>query len=105
MIDAGLYFCYILFFVAVGAAILFPLLYALSDPKGVVKSLAGIAGLVVVFIVCYAMSGNEVTAKFAAAGVGEGSSKLIGAGLMMFYFVLFASIAGIVFSEISKALK
>lgn len=105
MIDAGLYFCYILFFIAVGAAILFPLLYALSDPKGVIKSLGAIAGLVVVFIVCYAMSGNEITAKYAAAGVGEGSSKLIGAGLMMFYFVLFASIAGIVFSEISKALK
>jgi len=105
MIDAGLYFSYVLFFIAVGAAIIFPLLYVLQDPKAVVKSLIGIAGLVVMFIVCYALSGNEVTAKAASLGVGEGSSKLIGAGLIMFYLTLVISIVGIIYSEIAKALK
>jgi len=105
MIDAGLYFSYVLFFVAVGAAIIFPLLYVIQDPKAVIKSLVGVVGLVVLFIVCYALSGNEVTAKYASLGVGAGSSKLIGAVLIMFYLTLLISIVGIIFSEISKALK
>lgn len=105
MIDAGLYFSYVLFFIALGAAIIFPLLYVIQDPKGVIKSLVGIVGLVVLFIVCYALSGNEVTAKYASLGVGEASSKLIGAVLIMFYLTLLISIVGIIFSEISKALK
>jgi len=105
MIDAGLYFSYVLLFIAVGAAIIFPLIHSLRDPKTVVKSLAGIVGLVVIFIVCYAISGNEVTNKYAAAGVGAVSSKLVGAGLLMFYFVLIGAILGIIFSEISNALK
>jgi len=105
MIDAGLYITYILFFIAAGAAILFPVLYIIQDPKGVVRSLAGVAALVVIFIVGYALSGNEVTAKYATYGVGAGSSKLIGAGLIMFYLTLLAATVGVIYSEISKALK
>jgi hypothetical protein len=105
MIDAGLYIAYVLLFVAIGAAILFPLLYIIKDPKGVVKSLAGIGALVVIFILCYAMSGDEVTPKYLTYGVGSGSSKMIGAGLMMFYAVLAISVVGVIYSEISKALK
>jgi hypothetical protein len=105
MIDAGLYITYALFFIAVGAAIIFPLLYIIKDPKGVVKSLAGIGALVVIFILCYAVSGDEVTAKYTSLGVGSGSSKLIGAGLIMFYAVMAISMVGVIYSEISKALK
>lgn len=105
MIDAGLYLSYVLLFVAIAVAIVFPLLYFIKHPGGLVKSLMGIGGLVVVFIICYLLSGSEVTAKYASLGVGAGSSKLIGAGLMMFYVTLVIALVGLVYSEISKALK
>jgi hypothetical protein len=105
MIDAGLYIAYVLFFIAAGAAIIFPLLYVIQHPKGLVKSLAGVLGLVAVFVIAYVLSGNEVTAKYAQYGVSAGSSKLIGAGLIVFYITLFISVIGVIFSEISKALK
>jgi hypothetical protein len=105
MIDVGLYIFYVLFFIAIGSAIIFPLLYVIQHPKGLVKSLAGIVGLVAVFIVAYLISGNEVTLKYTQYGVGAGSSKMIGAGLIVFYVALFSAIIGVIYSEISKALK
>jgi hypothetical protein len=105
MIDAGLYIAYVLLFVAIGAAIIFPILHVVQNPKGIVKSLAGVVGLVAIFVIAYVLSGNEVTAKYAQYGVGEGSSKLIGAGLIVFYITLLIAIVGVIFSEISKALK
>jgi hypothetical protein len=44
-IDIGLYIMYIFFFVAVGAAIVLPLINAIKSPAGLGKSLAGVAEL------------------------------------------------------------
>lgn len=105
MLDAGLYFTYFLFFVALGAAIVLPMLSIAQNPKSLVKSGMGVGALVVLFIIAYALSGNEVTARYTAGGVGEGASKLIGGGLIMFYVILLVAIGGMIYSEINKALK
>jgi hypothetical protein len=105
MVDAGLFISYILLIVAVGAAIVFPLLYAIKTPGVFIKSLMGLGALVVLFGISYALSGSKVVPSQAALGVTEGSSKLIGAGLIMLYLSLIASVVGLIFSEISKAFK
>jgi len=104
-IDIGMYVAYLFFTVALVAAVVLPAINAVKSPAGLIKSLMGIGGLVVLFIIAYAVSGSEVTAKAAAMGVDESSSKMIGAGLTVFYFVLIISIVGVVFSEINKAFK
>ncbi len=105
LINAGLWIFYILLFASIATAVVFPLLHAAKTPGTFKKSLIGIGALVVVFGISYALSGSSVTAKQMAMGVDESSSKLIGAGLVMFYFVLFGSVIGIIYSEISKAIK
>ncbi|MGE0590354.1 MAG: hypothetical protein AB7O48_17370 [Cyclobacteriaceae bacterium] len=105
MEDIGLYVGYFLLLIAVGAAVVLPLVSALKSPKDLMKSLMGVGALLVLFLVSYALAGSEVTAKYVAQGVGEGSSKLIGAGLTMFYIVFVIALLGIVYSEINKALK
>lgn len=105
MEDIGLYVGYGLLIVALAAAVILPLINVLKSPKELVKSGMGIGALLIVFLVAYGLSGSEVTAKYTAQGIGEGSSKLIGAGLTMFYIVFFIALLGIVFSEINKALK
>jgi uncharacterized membrane protein len=105
MEDIGLYVGYFLFIIAVAAAAILPLVNALKSPKDLMRSLMGLGALVVLFLVSFGLSGSEVTAKYIAQGVGEGSSKMIGAGLTMFYIVFFIALLGIVYSEISKALK
>ncbi len=105
MIDAGLYLTYAFFFVALGAAIILPLLHALKHPKELGKSAMAVGLLVILFLVAYALSDSTVNAKAVALGVDEASSKLIGAGLILFYIVFGASLLGIVYSEINKAIK
>ena len=105
MEDIGLYVGYGLLLLALGAAVILPLINALKSPKDLAKSLMGLGMLVVIFLISYGIAGSEVTAKYTAQGVGEGGSKLIGGGLTMFYVVFFLAVLGIVFSEINKALK
>lgn len=105
MLDAGLYFTYFLFFAALVAAIVLPMLSIAQNPKSLAKSGMGIGALVVLFIIAYAVSGSEVTLKYAALGVEESGSKLIGAGLIMFYITVLVAIGGMIYSEINKSLK
>jgi hypothetical protein len=105
LINAGLWIFYILLFASIVTAVVFPLLQAVKTPGSFKKSVIGIGVIVIVFGISYALSGSDVTAKQMALGVDEGSSKLIGAGLTMFYFTLLGSVVGIIYSEISKALK
>lgn len=105
LIDAGMWIFYILLFASIATAVVMPLLHAVKTPGVFKKSLIGIGALVVLFGISYALSGSEVNARQMALGVDESSSKMIGAGLTMFYFALLGSVVGIVYSEISKALK
>jgi hypothetical protein len=104
-IDIGLYLSFLLLGLATAAAVLLPLINAIKHPAGLVKSLIGVGALVVLFIVSYSLSGSELSAKAVALGVDESGSKLIGAGLILFYLVFVISVVGVVYSEINKALK
>lgn len=104
-IDIGLYISFILLAVATASAVLMPLLNAIKHPAGLVKSLIGVGGLVVLFIVAYSVSGSELSSKAVALGVDESGSKLIGAGLILFYLVFVISVIGVIYSEVNKALK
>jgi hypothetical protein len=104
-IDIGIYLAYIFLGFALVASIALPLVNALKHPAGLVKSLVGVGGLVVLFIVAYTLSGSDLSAKAVAMGVDESGSKMIGAGLILFYFTLVFAAMGIVISEVNKALK
>lgn len=105
MISVGLYLSYVIFFVALIAVIVLPLINALKAPKELVKSGASIAALVVVFLIAYGISGDEVTLKTAAMGTTPGASKLIGAGLIMFYVFLLIATIGLIYSFFHKATR
>lgn len=105
MLDLGFYTFYALLFIAVAATIIFPIIHLLKEPSALIESAIGIGVLLIVFGVSYAMSGSEVNLKAAALGVTESSSKLIGAGLIMFYITLVLSILALIYSEISNAFK
>ncbi len=105
MLDVGLYFGYTLLIVAVLAAVILPLIKAVQSPGDLIKSLYGVVALVVVFGIAYAVSGSSVRTTWAVMGVGEGMSRMIGAGLLTFYIVLVIAFIGLIFSEISKVFK
>jgi hypothetical protein len=104
-VDAGLYAGYLLFTVAIGSAIGMSVLNTLKTPAEFKKVLYAIVAVVVLFGVSYALSGSEVNTVQAAQGLTENSSKLVGAGLIMFYLISLVAVLGLVYSEINKVLK
>ncbi len=106
LISGGLWLAFILFLVAVAAAIILPTINILKSPKTMARSGMGVGLLLVIFIIAYALSGSELTPKYEALGVTtEFNSKLIGAGLTMFYLIFVVAIIAMIYSEISKAFK
>jgi hypothetical protein len=105
MLDLGLYAFYALLGIAVVAAIVFPILNAIKSPKALIKSLISLGAVLVLFGVAYALSSSEVSPKNASLGIDGTNSKLIGAGLIMFYISLGLAALALLYSEISKAVR
>ncbi|MGK7397751.1 MAG: hypothetical protein ACNS62_24465 [Candidatus Cyclobacteriaceae bacterium M3_2C_046] len=106
VVEYGLYAGYILMIVAALAAIVLPLINAISNPKSLIKGVVGIVFLGVIFIIGYALAGSEVTQAYITQGVTESSaSKLIGGALITMYILVAIAIVGIVFTEIVKLVK
>lgn len=103
IIDIGIRFTYVLMGVGALAAIIMPLIQALSnDPKSLIKSAAGLIGIVVIYGIGYAMAGNEVTAKYVEFDVDSGISQMVGGVLITMYIMMLAALGGIFYSEIRK---
>lgn len=105
LITWGLYFGYLAFGIAFIAAVILPMINAFGNPKTLVKAGIGIAILIIIFFISYAMSDDSLTPVGLAQGITANGSKMIGAGLITFYVGLIATSIGLVYSEISKAFK
>jgi hypothetical protein len=106
-IDIFLYVADVLVIVGIILAVVLPLIKSLYDPKSLLKSALAIVALAVLFFIAYSISDGEVLPKYAAApfNLTEGLSKFVGGSLIMTYILTLVALAGIVFTEISKAIK
>lgn len=104
-VDAGLYTSYALLGIAVIAAIVLPLLNAGNSPGALKKGLIFVVGMIVLFGISYGLAGSELNTDQIAKGVAKSTSKLVGAGLIMFYLTAVIAVVGLIYSEINKALK
>jgi len=105
LISGGLYLAYVIFFIALIAVIILPLFKSLQSPKDLIRSGAGLLGLVVIFLIAYSVSGDEVSLSAASLGITPAKSKLIGAGLITLYTISLVAVAGLIFSSINRAIK
>ena len=105
LVSIGLWISYILTIGCLLAAIILPLVQSASDPASLMKSGIALVGLLVVFGIAYAVSGNEVTSVYETFGIDAGTSKFIGATLITTYILFFAAIAAIIYGEVTKLAK
>lgn len=105
LISWGLYFAYFLFAIALISGIILPLVKSMQSPKDLLKSAAGVIVLVVIFLIGYGMSSDEVTLTTATYGITPASSKLIGGGLITLYIMFLVAVGGLIFSMVNNALK
>ncbi len=103
--DIFLYLGYTLVIIAAVAAIVLPLINALGNPQGLLKSGLGILVIVVLYFIAYAFSGSEVTQQYSKYEVGPELSKVVGGTLIMAYLLLGFAIIGIVYTEFNKIFK
>ncbi|MEN7550875.1 hypothetical protein AAG747_23345 [Rapidithrix thailandica] len=96
---------YLLVGLAILAAIVGFVLNAVANPQNLMKSVAGVVLLLVLFGLGYGLASNEVTAKALEFQVNADSSKLIGGMLIMMYELLIVAFVGIIFTEIVKLVK
>lgn len=105
LISWGLYFGYFLFGVAIISAVALPFVNALKNPKGLIRAGIGVGILIAAFFIAFAISGDDVNRIAASQGVSATGSKLIGAGLILFYISLITAAVGLIYSEVTKAFK
>lgn len=89
MVDFGLYLAYGLTGLALFAMIIFEIIYMaqnISDAKG---TLGGIAALILIVVLSYALGSSEFDAKIVEKfSMTPGSLKLVDAGLFTTYILL-----------------
>lgn len=95
---------YILLGIGVLVSIVFPVITLIGNVGKAKSALFGIAGLVVIFGISYALASGE-EAKIGEMVISEGTSRLSEAGLNAFYFLAVAAVGTILFVEINKAFK
>lgn len=105
--DIALYVGYFLVIIGVIASVLLPLITALGNPKSLVRTGVAVLALLVVFGIAYAISDNEVSARFAAEpfNLTEGTSQLVGGLLISTYFLFVIAFVGIFVNEIAKTIR
>lgn len=102
-----LYVSYALVVVGTVLSVLLPLIKSLDDPKALLKSGLGVVGIVVVFFICYSISSNEVLPKFEAEpfNLTAQTSQMVGGLMFTTYLLIVVALAGILLTEINKAIK
>jgi len=105
--DILLYGSYLLVGLGAVASIFMPLIKSLDDPKSLMKTGAGIVGIVVLFFIAYSISGNEVLPKYEADpfNLTPAGSQVVGGMLITTYFLAIGALASIVVTELFKAVK
>ncbi len=104
-VDTIIYWCYFLLVVAAVAAIGFAILNMIKNPKRAKTSLIGLGALAVVFVIAYALGGDEILPEYRGFISEPSASKQVSMGLIAFYILGIVAVGTAIFSEISRAFK
>lgn len=101
----AIYTTYIFLFLSVAAMIIFPIWFMIKNPKTAKGTLLGIAVLAIVVLVAYFISSPDQGEFYTKFDVSASGSKIIGAGLLATYIMLFGVFAVAIYSTISERFK
>lgn len=104
-VDGMLYWAYILLGLTIAAAIILPAVNLAKNPKGALRSLIGLAVIVIVAGVAYALSDSAPIITAANTYDNPTELKLSDMGLYVTYTALGVAVLSIVVSEIYNVFK
>jgi uncharacterized membrane-anchored protein len=104
--DMLLYWMYALLIFSGVVTLAASLINILKNPKGSLKIVAVIAVIIVLGIISYALSKNtyspEMLEKYSISANGV---KMVGAGLIMTYFIMMIAIGVFIYTSVSRFIK
>ncbi len=107
LINIGMFVVYALLVLGILAAVGFSIYQFAGNFKQNKTTLYGLVGLVVIFVVSYLVSsGTDISAAvFEKVGGNYESSKMIGAGMYMFYILFGVTLLTLIVTEIARPFK
>ncbi|MDE5420175.1 hypothetical protein L3073_15650 [Ancylomarina sp. DW003] len=105
--DSLIYWAKALFYITVGLSILFPIIQLVTNPKGAIKGLAGLAGLGLVILIAYSLSDGTLLNLPGYTGEDNNPSSLKFADTILYtmYILGVGAIASIVVTEALRKLR
>jgi hypothetical protein len=102
-----LIWAFMLFVIAGLAAIIFPLIYLILNPKRAIKSLIMLGVIAVFIFIAYQIASDEVLNLINYRGPDNvpKTLKIVGTGLILTYFLAIIALVSILYNEISKVFK
>lgn len=97
-------YSYVLLIVAILAALGGVIMNAISNPKGILGSLVGVGGMIVIIGISYALADDTILRSYPNS-VTATAVKWTDAGLYTFYILFVISILSIVYTWVSKLTK
>ena len=107
MVSIGIVLSVVLFVIAAAAMIFFGVFQVVTNPKGAIKGIAGLALIAVIFGIGWGMSGAEVLPVWDEKGfdITPNISKYVGASVFASIALLALASIGLVGSEIRNFFK
>lgn len=104
--DLILYWGYTLFLLAVAVTISSAFINIVKNPKGSMKVLMIVGIIIVLGLISYLLSKNTYTpAMLEKAEITASGVKLVGAGLIMTYFIMLIAIGVFIYTTLSRFIK
>lgn len=101
-----LYVAYVVLVIVLASVVIFTLVNTFANPSNLKSTLTGVGAFALLALICYfgLAKGVETPLKDGEM-LSEGGSKLVGAGLYLFYILIFIAGGLMLFAGVKKMIK
>lgn len=96
---------YVVAAIAVVLVVLFTLKNILTNPKALMSALKSVGAFALLAVIAYVMSTGVETPMRDGEVLSASGSKLVGAGLRLFYFLAAIAVGAMLFTGVKKMIK
>ncbi|MBC3758321.1 MULTISPECIES: hypothetical protein [Hyunsoonleella] len=100
-----LFVAYIVLAIVLAAVVIFTLVNTFANPANLKRTLINLGAFLLLAVICYAMATGTETDLKDGGTLSAGASKMVGAGLYLFYFLIIIAAGTMLFSGIKKMIK
>ena len=105
-VDTMIPVAYVIFVLVLVSVVFFVIKNLITNAKSIKNTLVGIGAFIAILIVSFVVSGGDPTKYYDNnVLVSDGTSQLVGAGLVTFYILVVVSLAAMAWSGINKIKK